>query len=575
MTSTKRLLLGTAAATVAATTGGNLVQAADIMVKKAPPVQYVRICDQYGAGFFQIPGSSICLQLRGQMQSDNAYQPTHDMIFVSPSKTTGVYSVTEQLANQQDNWGYEVTAKPRFDARTETSVGTLRAYVEIKIQLDAGAFNGPPGPGGADVGAGNKTELYRGYLQWAGWTIGNDESPWSKGAFKDGEVADVVTSDKASGWTANYTWTPAGPGAPPKKGSPPKPDGWSFQFGADEIFKHRASSQVGGGCRYYDLVLTAGSPAGFGSVCAADGTMSVPDFVGAIHFEADPPGKDPDFNDQWGIGMFHVAGAYHQISAIAVGGTAPGGSIVSQGACVVGIVACAFGPTLHDHGWAVQAAGRIYTPMWGGGKLGSLRQTAADNIGGNVLYGEGALEYVGIGASNGNLSAGDAYWSGGLARDDTDGRIVNNGVGGFYIDKEKALAANLQYDHVLTDCTDPVHCFTMTLEANYVWVTPGSTTQNVDWTLGGLGKARHMYLSADVSWGVSRNGTTKPVFWRIDFEAQYSKLWQDLPCNANGGVATAASCTSTALGGTQTAVPGNVSKDPSSWVWRTTITYDW
>jgi hypothetical protein len=76
MTSTKRVLLGTAAATMAVAAGGNpSVQAADIL-RKAPPIQYVRICDQYGAGFWQIPGSSICLQIRGQVQSDNDYQRT-------------------------------------------------------------------------------------------------------------------------------------------------------------------------------------------------------------------------------------------------------------------------------------------------------------------------------------------------------------------------------------------------------------------------------------------------------------------------------------------------------------------
>src|SRR6266849_2935042 len=161
MTSTRKMLLGTAAATMAVSGGlGTGAQAADAMLKKAPPVQYVKICDRYGYGFFQIPGSSICLQLRGQVQSDNAYQGTKDLVFVSPSKTSGLYggkslnpipaggsvgNSTVQFANQQDNWGYEVTAKPRFDARTETSMGTLRAYAEIKIQVDAGAFNGPPG----------------------------------------------------------------------------------------------------------------------------------------------------------------------------------------------------------------------------------------------------------------------------------------------------------------------------------------------------------------------------------------------------------------------------------------------
>src|SRR5579872_3759915 len=148
MTSTRKMLLGTAAATIAVAGGaGTGAQAADAMLKKAAPIQYVRVCDRYGYGFFQIPGSAICLQLRGQLQSDNAIQPTHDIAFVGwSSKSGGAPSVSFQKASDQDAWGYEMTAKPRFDARTETSMGTLRAYVEVKIQLDAGAFAGPVGP---------------------------------------------------------------------------------------------------------------------------------------------------------------------------------------------------------------------------------------------------------------------------------------------------------------------------------------------------------------------------------------------------------------------------------------------
>src|ERR1700686_4443618 len=105
MTSTRKILLGTAAATIAVTGGANTgAQAADAMLKKAPPIQYVRICDRYGYGFFQIPGSSICLQLRGQVQSDNDYQPVHDAVFVSASKTSGSYggaAVGGNAANAQ------------------------------------------------------------------------------------------------------------------------------------------------------------------------------------------------------------------------------------------------------------------------------------------------------------------------------------------------------------------------------------------------------------------------------------------------------------------------------------------
>jgi Porin subfamily len=576
MTSTRKMLLGTAAATIAVTAGLDTgAQAADAMLKKAAPIQYVRICDRYGYGFFQIPGSSICLQLRGQMQSDNAYQPTHDMAFVTPSKSSGSYgggapanpgNAQVQFANQQDNWGYEMTAKPRFDARTETSMGTLRAYVEIKIALDAGAFNGPPGPGAGETGAGTKSELYRGYLQWAGWTIGEIDSIWSLGNFKVGDIANVTTADKSSGWGVYYTWTPTGPGLPPVKGSAPVPDGWSVSFGADTPLKHIAKNQFGGGCTYYDLALAAGSTAGLGTVCAQTGPLSVPDFVARLHYEADPPGKDDQHNDQFGIGTFHVAGIYHQITTNAVGGSGLLAPPFLGENCGTGT--CATGPSMHDHGWAVTGFLKIFVPMFPGTTLGARRGSDADNLQFNVNYCDGALEPCGIGGTNGNLGAGDAYWMGGLARDDTDGRIINNGFGSFYIDKEKLLTFNAQYHFALTDCSDPVHCLVATLHYNWAHVTPGNITQNVDWTEGGLGKATKQDFTAEISWGTSRNGSTRPVFWRLDSEVQYRILNQDLPNNCNGNT-----------NGTQcflpTAIPLGIAKDPRTWVYRTTITYDW
>ena len=62
----KSLLLGTAA--VLATVAG--AQAADLPTRKAAPVQYVKICDAYGAGFFYIPGTDTCLRVGGLVLAD-------------------------------------------------------------------------------------------------------------------------------------------------------------------------------------------------------------------------------------------------------------------------------------------------------------------------------------------------------------------------------------------------------------------------------------------------------------------------------------------------------------------------
>jgi len=58
----KTLLLGTAAAFIVA----GSAQAADLAV--AESVEYVKVCDAYGAGYFYIPGSDVCLKIGGYVQ---------------------------------------------------------------------------------------------------------------------------------------------------------------------------------------------------------------------------------------------------------------------------------------------------------------------------------------------------------------------------------------------------------------------------------------------------------------------------------------------------------------------------
>ena len=56
----KSLLLGSAAGLVAVTAG----QAADLPVK-AKPVEYVKVCSLYGAGFYYMPGTDMCIKVGG------------------------------------------------------------------------------------------------------------------------------------------------------------------------------------------------------------------------------------------------------------------------------------------------------------------------------------------------------------------------------------------------------------------------------------------------------------------------------------------------------------------------------
>ena len=111
----KSLLLGSAAG-LAAVAGA---QAADLPVAKAAPVEYVRVCSTYGAGFFYIPGTETCLRVGGRVRADYLYG--------------------EPFARAQDAIGFRARGRINIDTRTATAYGLLRAYIRYEITRDPGA----------------------------------------------------------------------------------------------------------------------------------------------------------------------------------------------------------------------------------------------------------------------------------------------------------------------------------------------------------------------------------------------------------------------------------------------------
>ena len=105
----KSLLYGTAAVLVStgASTGA---MAADLPVA-AEPVEYVRVCDAFGKGFFYIPGTDTCLKVGGRVR---------------------VEAYIKNTENDNDDQ-YETRARGyvNLDARNETDYGLLRTYVAL------------------------------------------------------------------------------------------------------------------------------------------------------------------------------------------------------------------------------------------------------------------------------------------------------------------------------------------------------------------------------------------------------------------------------------------------------------
>src|SRR5688500_9085556 len=151
----KSLLLGSAAGIVAVAGA----QAADLPVK-AKPVEYVKICSLYGAGYYYMPGTDICLKLGGYVRYQLNVGPGNN-ISGGPQHGTGGRNtrIDEQDVLQR------VRALLTIDTRQQTAYGTLRSYLLMGYSHDVSAPTSAP-------------SLYvsRGFIQIAGFTFGKATS---------------------------------------------------------------------------------------------------------------------------------------------------------------------------------------------------------------------------------------------------------------------------------------------------------------------------------------------------------------------------------------------------------------
>jgi hypothetical protein len=146
----KGLLLGSVAG-LAAVAGA---QAADLPVRKAAPVEYVRVCSTYGAGFFYIPGTETCLRVGGRVRADYLYG--------------------EPLDRSDDAVGFRARGRIQLDARTATAYGLLRTFVRFEITRSSGTpFNGDDGV------IRTSPDVAQAFVQFGGLTAGRVTSFFS------------------------------------------------------------------------------------------------------------------------------------------------------------------------------------------------------------------------------------------------------------------------------------------------------------------------------------------------------------------------------------------------------------
>ena len=381
----KSLLLGSAAA-LAAAAGA---QAADLPMRKAAPVEYVRVCTAYGAGFFYIPGTDTCIRVGGRARFE--------------------YQYTQQRAGRNSNSGYRGLGRLQIDARTQTPYGTLRAFVRFEIASRTGGYL-KSGTGeryaqsfsatGVDTVAQAQkfVEVDKAFIQFAGFTAGKAASFFDFYAHDLELIGSSVGSDQASTNLFAYTAT---------FGS-----GFSATISAEDptfrrnpVFFNAGPTVAAGGL----------TPAAMGGINFASGGQAFA-FVGNAFNAAGIPTSAVAFNpaqlnnvpDGVGVLRYDQAWGSAQISAasheIRVSSFNSGPFAVNGGAAVplVGAGAGAgFIPRLPgaEYGYAVQGGLKINVPQLAPGDVLWLQ----------AGYAMGASHYTGVYGNQGqeSLTAND------------------------------------------------------------------------------------------------------------------------------------------------------------------------
>jgi len=248
-------------------------------------------------------------------------------------------------------------------------------------------------------------------------------------------------------------------------------------------------------------------------------------------------------DDEWG--SVFTSFAIHQISyqatgdsgqgAAGIGGCLGGGAVGKPAACTTA------GTVLHSLGWANLVALQKNLPRNPG-----YAPFARDYVFFEYTYGYGAMDEGGFKPSN-SVRGGSPYDNeGGFLADDHDAIAIPLAGGGYTLEREQFSTFNFEYKHYLNACTDPDWCWNMHLNNSLGWITPGTITQNTDWTKGGLGKYFGQKYEVGVHWGVAE------LTWEVELDVMYTAHQQTLGHDP---------------GSAPTPLPVGISKDGNSWWW--------
>ncbi|MGL3606559.1 porin [Rhizobium sp. G187] len=243
----KSLLIGSAAA-LAVVSGA---QAADAIVAAEPePMEYVRVCDAFGTGYFYIPGTETCLKIGGEVRATLSFDDS-----------------------AADDFETEVRARVAFEAKNDSEIGTIGSY--IRLQATQGAELSR-----ADVG------LDQAYITVGGFKVGRALT-WADDWGLAGESDDYFGNARFN--TVSYTYTS---------------DAFSVGLGVDDLSGVYVEDATGAVLADYGNEVGAEA-----FVSAAFGPASIV-VNGAYDFEAEEGAIAAVVSADLGPGTLGIAGAY-------------------------------------------------------------------------------------------------------------------------------------------------------------------------------------------------------------------------------------------------------------------------
>ena len=385
MTAVKSLLLGSAAALAAA----GAATAADLPVRKAAPVDYVRVCDFTGAGFFYIPGTDTCLQITAQTRIEGDFisnSRTLAPVAGAAGRPIGVNSAIVP-ARDRDETGFLARVRLGVDTRTQTAYGTLRTFIQYQIDRVQGLYSEGGLSGGANTvsnAGGNNAALRRGFIQFAGITAGRVQSFFDFYA-DNYNYEGIANSDIAQNVFA-YTYNAAG--------------GFSATLSLEDRNARNLGQNVGN--------ILGGTSAVTGAARYAG--ESIPDIVGVLRVD-----------QAWGAAQ--LSAAYHEIQTTAGAFAGTGG----QGF---------FGKD--TDGFAVQGGVRLKLPML----------AAGDDLWIEGAYQQGAYLYQDSGSFLNQGFTSSAL--GGFQHIDRDAIAIHTpgtAAGSYTLQKGEGFSAMLAFNH--------------------------------------------------------------------------------------------------------------------------------